>query len=141
MALIKTIKNTRTGHLNEYWKLTGVAIDAHGGDMKVILSGYSNSEDRASGKHPDDSREWMLHGEAFTELLSLAPVGETVLEVIANACYGLISQARRPIPDDGITDEEGNVTLKTGEIVRVDKVERVGENSTIPSEFKDAVKN
>ena len=87
MALGKQIANSRTGHVNGYWRLTAISIDAGGAHITLVLSGYATEAARLAGLQPDDSRYYELGAEAFLRLASGDPVGETVYNVIASACY------------------------------------------------------
>lgn len=139
MALSKSITNTRTGHANTYWRLTGCSIDAFSGSVQIVLSGYTDATIRGEGYQPDDRRDWYLSGSAFAAVAMAAAVGTTVYDVVATACYGVIKTERRPIPEGTQRAENGDLTLPTGEIVLAADVDTSGQTPTIPSEFADAV--
>jgi len=139
MALAKQITNLRTGHANAYWRLTGIAIDAHSGNIQLVLSGYADSAARAAGRHPDDRRDWQMGPSAFGALAFQPAVGATVYDVIATAAYAVIRGERRPIPTGTVMHGDGSVTLPTGEVVAAEDVDTTGQVPTVPSEFADAV--
>lgn len=138
MALQKSIINTRTGHVNNYWRLTANAIDAFAGWTEIVLTGYPDKATRDAGKQPDDRRNWTLYGTAFAAVAGSAAVGATVYDVVAAACYGVIKTERRPIPDGTIKNADGSLTLPDGGTVAAGDVDESGQVPTIPSEFADA---
>lgn len=141
MALSKAITNLRTGHVNSYWRLTGISIDAHSGNVQLVLSGYADAAARASGRQPDDRRDWQMGPSAFPLLAFQQAVGATVYDVIAHASYGVISSTRRPIPGGSTLNEDGSVTMPNGETVAsadIDKPSDSMQTWTVPSEFADA---
>jgi len=138
MALQKSIINTRTGHVNTYWRLTANAIDAFAGCTEIVLTGYPDKATRDAGKQPDDRRNWTLYGTAFAAVAGSAAVGATVYDVVAAACYGVIKTERRPIPDGTIKNADGSLTLPDGGTVAAGDVDESGQVPTIPSEFADA---
>lgn len=139
MALQKSITNTRTGHANSYWRLTGVSIDAHSGAVAFVLSGYATAEARAEGRAPDDRRDWVLRGAAFSDVAFQPAVGATVYDVNAHACYSIIKTFRRPIPPGTVLNEDGSVALPTGEVFAAPEVDKQAEPWSVPSEFADAL--
>lgn len=139
MALQKTITNLRTGHPNSYWRLTGIAIDAHSGHIKLVLSGYADAAARAAGREPDDRRDWVLGPAAFGLLASQPAQGATVYDVNAIAAYALIRTTRRPMPDGAVLQQNGDVILPTGELIAAADIEGMPDAPTIPSEFADAL--
>lgn len=138
MALQKQITNLRTGHANEYWRLTAISIDALSGHLQLVLSGYASNAARQSGRMPDDQREWMFGPDAFVGIVQAPAVGETLYDVNAIASYGLIRTTRRPLPNGSAVDESG-ATLPTGEFVPMANIENWPDAPTIPSEFADAL--
>lgn len=139
MALIKTITNLRTGHANSYWRLTGIAIDAHSGHIGLVLSGYADAAARAAGRDPDDRRDWTLGPSAFGLLASQPAQGATVYDVIAAAAYAVVSEQRRPLPPGAQIQESGDVLLPTGELIAAADIEGMPDAPTIPSEFAGAL--
>lgn len=87
MALQKQIANARTGHVNEYWRLTAISIDAGAAHITLVLSGYATAAARLAGLQPDDRRDYELGPAAFARLAFAPPVGATVYDVLASACY------------------------------------------------------
>ena len=139
MALQKSIINTRTGHANTYWRLTGCSIDAFSGSVQIVLSGYTDVTIRGEGYQPDDRRDWYLSGVAFAAVATAQAIGATVYDVVAAACYGVIKTERRPIPAGTIKNADGSLTLPDGGTVAAGDVDESGQVPTIPSEFADAV--
>lgn len=139
MAIQKAIQNARTGHSNDYWRLTGVNIDAHAGYVMIVLSAYSDAAARAAGKQPDDRRDWILGGAAFAAVAFAAAQGVTVYDVIAASCYAVIKTERRPIPPGTVMSEDGSLLLPNGETFAPEDVDTTGDVPTVPSEFADAV--
>lgn len=138
MALQKQITNLRTGHANEYWRLTAISIDALSGHLQLVLSGYARNTARQSGRLPDDSREWMFGPDAFGGIVQAPAVGATLYDVNAIASYNLIRNTRRPLPNGSVVGESG-ATLPTGEFVPMANIEGWPDAPTIPSEFADAL--
>lgn len=139
MALGKPIPNGRTGHVNAYWRLTGIAVDAHSGNVQLVLSGYADAAARAAGRQPDDRRDWQLGPGAYALLAARPPQGASVYEVIATASYAVIVGQRRPIPDGTLLHPDGSITLPNGECFPEEAIERSDESAwTVPSEFADA---
>lgn len=91
MALGKQIANARTGHVNEYWRLTAISIDAGAAHITLVLSGYATESARLAGLQPDDARYFELGATEFARLAAGAPVGATVYNVLASACYAEIA--------------------------------------------------
>lgn len=139
MALYKTITNLRTGHVNTYWRLTGIDIDAHSGSIALVLSGYADAAARAAKRQPDDRRDWTLGPSAFALLASQAAQGTIVYDVIATAAYAVVREQRRPMPTGAALQPNGDVLLPTGELVLAADIEGAGNALTIPSEFADAL--
>lgn len=139
MALQKQITNIRTGHANEYWRLTAISIDALSGHLKLVLSGYASDAARQSGRMPDDQREWMFGPGAFAGIVQAPAVGDTLYDVNAIASYGLIRSTRRPMPPGAVLQENGDVLLPTGELIAAADIEGDEGALTIPSEFADAL--
>ena len=138
MALQKSIINNRTGHVNYYWRLTAISIDALSGHLQLVLSGYATDAARQSGRMPDDQREWMFGPTVFSGIVQAPAQGETLYDVNAIASYGLIRSTRRPLPNGSAVDESG-ATLPTGEFVPMASIENWPDAPTIPSEFADAL--
>lgn len=139
MALQQQITNIRTGHVNSYWRLTGIAIDAHSGHIKLVLSGYADAAARAAGREPDDRRDWVLGPAAFGLLASQPAQGATVYDAIAAAAYAVVREQRRPMPPGAQIQESGDVLLPTGELIAAGDIEGMPDAPTIPSEFADAL--
>lgn len=139
MALQKQITNIRTGHTNEYWRLTAISIDALSGHLQLVLSGYATDAARQSGRMPDDQREWMFGPAAFVGIVQAPAVGETLYDVNAIASYNLIRTTRRPMPDGAVLQQNGDVLLPTGELIAAADIEGMPDSPTIPSEFADAL--
>lgn len=135
MAFQISITNRRTGHVNSYWRLTAIAIDALARHVKIVLSGYADEAARSAGHLPDDSREWTLGPAAFGAIASQASQGDSVYDANAIACYGYIASERRPLPIGSIVREDGSVLLPSGEVVAAEALEGMPESLTIPSEF------
>lgn len=142
MALQKQITNLRTGHANAYWRLTGIAIDAHSGHVQLVLSGYADAQARAAGRQPDDRRDWQMSGPAFGALAFQPAAGATVYDVIANASYSVIRTTRRPLVPGTAQHEDGSLTLPNGEVIAAVDVDKPDPDDastwTVPSEFADA---
>ena len=68
MALQKSIINNRTWHVNYYWRLTAISIDALSGNLQLVLSGYASDAARQSGRMPDDCREWIFGPDVFGDI-------------------------------------------------------------------------
>lgn len=140
MAMQKPVTNPGTGHVNHYWRLLVVNIDARSGNLVLVLGGYATAEARAAGRAPDDQRDWQLGPAAFNALAGAAPVGARLYDAIASPCYALIRSMRRSIvPGTTIDPVSGTVTLPTGEVFVGDQVEMVNGTPTVPSEFADAI--
>lgn len=138
MALQKKIVNARTGHANEYWRLTVISIDALAGVIHLVLSGYATAEARLLGRQPDDRRDWMVYQPMFAAFALRAAKGTTVYDVNAIASYDVIRSVRRPIPPGTVLNDDGSVTLPTGETFAANDVDNSTEHPTVPSEFADA---
>lgn len=138
MALQKSIPNIRTGHVNQYWRLTAVSIDALTGHLLIVMSGYASAAARIAGRLPDDRRDWEFGPAYFGPIADAAAVGATVYDVIAHACYALIRSTRRPLPPGAQIQESGDVLLPTGELIAAADIEGMPDAPTIPSEFADA---
>lgn len=138
MALQKQITNLRTGHVNDYWRLTAISIDALSGHLQLVLSGYANTA-RQSGRMPDDQREWMFGPDAFVGIVQAPAVGETLYDVNAIASYGLIRSTRRPMPAGAVLQQNGDALLPTGELIPAADIQGDESALTIPSEFADAL--
>ncbi len=139
MALQKSIPHVRTGHVNSYWRLTAVSIDALTGHVLIVLSGYASADARVAGRLPDDRRDWEFGPAHFGPIAAAAAVGDSVYDVIAHACYELIRGTRRPMPDGAVLQESGDVLLPTGELIAAADIEGMPDAPTIPSEFADAL--
>lgn len=137
MAFQISIPNRRTGHVNSYWRLTAIAIDALTRHVQIVLSGYADEAARSAGHLPDDSREWTLGPAAFAAIASQAPQGASVYDANAIACYEFIRQQRRPVPRGmAQLQENGDLLLPTGELVEARNVVDEGPDYvSVPSEF------
>jgi hypothetical protein len=134
MALVKTITNPINGHADSYWRVTAINIDAPAQVAVIMLGGYKDATWRQAGGAPNQSREIIVRGPDFVTLATAPAAGPTVFEVIAAAAYQFARNKRRPI-NGGVIDEDGGVTLPTGEYFDASQV----EGQTVPSEFADAV--
>lgn len=139
MALQKQIANLRTGHVNKYWRLTAISIDALSGHLQLVLSGYASDAARQAGRMPDDQREWMFGPAVFGGIVTAPAVGATLYDVNAIAAYGLIRSTRRPLPPGAQIQDSGDVLLPTGELIAAADIEGMPDAPTIPSEFADAL--
>lgn len=140
MALQKPITNPSTGHVNNYWRLLVINIDARTGNVVLVLGGYATAAARAAGRAPDDHRDWQLGPSAFAALAGAPPSGERLYDAIASPCYALIKSARRAIvPGTVLDDETGTATLPDGTVYTADQVINIDGTPTVPSEFADAV--
>ena len=139
MALQKSIINNRTWHVNYYWRLTAISIDALSGNLQLVLSGYASDAARQSGRMPDDCREWIFGPDVFGDIVQAPAVGSTLYDVNAIASYGLIRSTRRPLPPGAQIQESGDVLLPTGELIAAADIEGPPDAPTIPSEFADAL--
>lgn len=139
MALQKQITNIRTGHVNAYWRLTAISIDALSGHLQLVLSGYASNTARQAGRMPDDQREWMFGPAVFGGIVQAPAVGGTLYDVNAIASYGLIRTTRRPMPSGSVLQGNGDVLLPTGELIAAADIDGDDGALTIPSEFADAV--
>lgn len=90
MAFEKHIQNRRTGHANNYWRVTGVVIDAPALRAVITLSGYASASARNEGKQPDDSRTFELLPQQFAALASAQVQSGTLFGAVATACYTYI---------------------------------------------------
>lgn len=134
MAFIKTIQSAVNGHPDSYWRVTAVAIDAPQQVAAIVLSGYRDAAWRQGGGKPNQSREYTASGADFVALATAPAAGQTTFDVIAGACYDHIRSRRRPIHQGAVYDEDGGVTLPTGEHYTAAQI----VDGTVPSELADA---
>lgn len=99
MAFYKEIPNDQTGHINTYWRVTGITVDALFATIRITLSGYASAAARQEGKMPDSRRDYNF-GSNFHEIVGSAPVGNSLFAVNANAAYSLI----RNYSENGISE-------------------------------------
>ncbi len=139
MALQQQITNISTGHVNSYWRLTAISIDALTGHLQLVLSGYASDVARQSGRMPDDRRDWQFGPSVFAGIVQAPAQGTTLYDVNAIAAYALIRTTRRPLPQGAQIQESGDVLLPTGELIAAADIEGMPDAPTIPSEFADAL--
>jgi hypothetical protein len=134
MALIKPITNPINGHEDNYWRVTVIHSDAPAQVAVIMLGGYKDANWRQNGGQPNQSREIIARGADFGALATAPAAGQTVFDVMAGAAYEFVRNKRRPIVG-GVFDEDGGVTLQTGEHFPAASI----VDGTVPSEFADAV--
>lgn len=67
---------------------------------------------------------------------------ETLNNAIARSSYAVVRSFRRSIPLGTQMDEDGNLTLPTGEVVTAEQVNKPSQDPTtwtVPGEFADAI--
>lgn len=85
-----------TGHINTYWRVVGVVLDAATRTARVTLAGYASAAARIDGKLPDDYRTFEVTGTGFAFLAGYPVPADatTAYSVVAAAAYAL---AKRPV--------------------------------------------
>lgn len=107
MALQKEIENPKSGHIDEYWKITNLSIDAVTGEIRIVLGGYKDKEAREENKGPD----------VFKEIA--VPVLDILTKKQYEALFGsLYERISDPIEQNALDD--------TGEPIKVDINEFTG---------------
>lgn len=135
MAFIKTITNPQNGHVDSYWRVTVIHSDAPSQVVTIMMGGYRDANWRQAGGQPNQTREIVARGADFVALATSPAAGQTVFDVMATAAYDYVRTKRRPIPAGAEFDQDGGVTLPTGEHFTAGQIVA----DAVPSEFADAL--